>query len=157
MLPMVCYSRRPQSGQINCYFKRTYHVLPTCIQQELAIAQAREQTLSCMCDFFQVGKTEKAATSLYGVNGTKDAGEQVPRGGIRLQLHQFLIQPIQVFPALDKNIPDQIVHCLLSTLLLLRGRLPHTTRDPLCRTQSSSAPRTFPSAAWGDGTVREIY
>src|SRR5712691_9677046 len=29
MLPMVCYSRRPQSGQITCYFKRTYHVLPT--------------------------------------------------------------------------------------------------------------------------------
>src|SRR5437762_9247663 len=28
-----------------------------CIQQELAIAQARKQALSCMCDFFQFGKT----------------------------------------------------------------------------------------------------
>jgi len=27
MLAMVSYSRRPQSGQITCYLKRTYHVL----------------------------------------------------------------------------------------------------------------------------------
>src|SRR6266567_7980094 len=35
MLPMVCYSRRPQSGQITCYFKRTYHVLPTLTEVNL--------------------------------------------------------------------------------------------------------------------------
>ena len=29
MLPMVSYSRRPQSGQITCYLNRTYHVLLT--------------------------------------------------------------------------------------------------------------------------------
>jgi len=31
MLAMVSYSRRPQSGQITCYLKRTYHVLLTYI------------------------------------------------------------------------------------------------------------------------------
>jgi hypothetical protein len=35
---MVCYSRRPQSGQINCYFKRTYHVLPTLFHSMLLLA-----------------------------------------------------------------------------------------------------------------------
>src|SRR5207249_9761669 len=55
------------------------------------------------------------------------------------------------------KIPDQIVHCLLSpTLLLLRGRLSRARRGLALSTQSSSAPRTFPSAACGDGTFRDV-
>src|SRR6266849_172449 len=45
MLPMVCYSRRPQSGQITCYFKRTYHVLPT--RAFSSRCTARHFLLSC--------------------------------------------------------------------------------------------------------------
>src|SRR5438128_1528948 len=46
MLPMVCYSRRPQSGQINCYFKRTYHVLPTSGRQPVETPSVKEHNTS---------------------------------------------------------------------------------------------------------------
>src|SRR2546425_13280839 len=42
---MVSYSRRPQSGQITCYFKRTYHVLPA-----LCFASAKLRAFSASRD-----------------------------------------------------------------------------------------------------------
>src|SRR5437016_9974140 len=52
MLPMVCYSRRPQSGQITCYFKRTYHVLPTLIQSTLdVLCQGWDSTVASRSGF----------------------------------------------------------------------------------------------------------
>jgi hypothetical protein len=40
----------------------------------------------------------------------EDTGEQVVRRRITLQLDQFLVEPIQVFIALDKKILNDFVH-----------------------------------------------
>jgi len=35
MLRMVSHPHRPQSGHITCYLNRTYHVLPTLLNDSL--------------------------------------------------------------------------------------------------------------------------
>ena len=53
---------------------------------------------------------QHAATALDGMDGSKDAGEKLFGGWVRLQLHKFTVQPVQILDAFNKKILDQVIH-----------------------------------------------
>lgn len=70
-------------------------------QREFPVSQEREQAFPGMRHFLQVGESQKSATSLNGVDRPKNAGQQFLGRRLLFQLHQFLVQPVQVLVAFD--------------------------------------------------------
>src|ERR1019366_4192226 len=69
MLPMVSYSRRPQSGQITCYLNRTYHVLLTLqfpLDDDLPANRQNARQVGTI-DGAEVNEAEGVAGELGGV------------------------------------------------------------------------------------------
>ena len=93
------------------------------VESELSFAQLGEKIFARMRDLFQFGETQKAATAFHRVNGAKNAGKQIRRGWIGFQLHEFFIQPVQVFIAFNQEVFYKFVHNLL----------PGDLRTGLCR------------------------
>ena len=80
------------------------------IQRELAIAQPGEQAFPRVRQLLQPREAEKSTAPFDGVNRPENAGEQLLGRRITLQFDQFLVEPIQVFIALDKKILNDFVH-----------------------------------------------
>src|ERR1700733_2475881 len=77
---------------------------------QISISQARQQVLARVRHFFEASKPQESAASLDGVNRSKNAGQQFLGRGIRFQLHELLVQPVQILAALDKKILNNVVH-----------------------------------------------
>jgi hypothetical protein len=65
-----------------------------------------------VCDFLQFVEAQKAARSLDGMDGAKDASQRVAVMRIFLQPDQIAVQPIQVFIALREKILDDVAVAL---------------------------------------------
>ena len=63
-----------------------------------------------MGQLLQPGETQKSAASFNAMDRPEDAGEKILGGGFAFQLHQFLVESIQVLVALDEKILNDFVH-----------------------------------------------
>ncbi len=79
------------------------------VEDELAIAEAAEQTLTGVGDCFQLGERQEAAGAFDGVKRTEDAGQPVAVPRLLFQGHQIAVELIQVLLALDEELPDDVV------------------------------------------------
>jgi hypothetical protein len=78
-------------------------------QPEFAVAQLAEQIFSHVRHGLELGKAEKSAGALDGVNGAEDARQRVAVSRIFLQMDQLAIQQIEILAAFDQKLANDVV------------------------------------------------
>ena len=79
-------------------------------QFDLAVAQPSEQGFADMGNGFEGTKGEETTRALDGVDGAKDPPKDLPVRGVLLEVHQVLIELVEVFDALGQKLCDDGIH-----------------------------------------------
>ena len=74
-----------------------------------------------MSDRLELGESKESASSLHGVDATKDTGQELGRVRIFLERHELAIEHVEILVRLDQKLRNDLVLLVVAHRRLSKG------------------------------------